>query len=79
MPTTVEARFDIGPKPDRRERYEWPEQDDMAHQLRHMMDCLEHGVAHRIQPQNSLYQMRTIDAVFESLSNGNPVHPNEKT
>ncbi len=78
MPTAVEARFDLGPKPGRQERYEWPEQDDMALQLRHVVDCLEHGVAHRIQPQNSLGQMRVIDAVFESLESGNPVHLNEK-
>ena len=71
--TVVEARFD-----DRRELYEFAGQDHMSNQLRHMVDCLEHGVAHRIQPQNSLGQMRVIDAVFESLESGNPVHLNEK-
>ena len=72
-PTTLEARFK-----GRQERYEFAEQYQFAHQLRHMMDCLERGVEHRIQPQNSLGQMRTIDAVFESLASGNPVHLNEK-
>ena len=71
--TAVEARLD-----GRRERYEFVEQDQFAHQLRHLMDCLEHGVSHRIQPQNSLNQMRAMDAVFESLASGNPVHLNEK-
>jgi predicted dehydrogenase len=68
MATALEARFASG-----RERYEWAEQDSFVHQLRHMKDCLEQGIAHRIQPQNSLDQMRTIDAVFESMESGNPV------
>ena len=72
-PTALDVRFD-----DRRERYEFAAQDHMALQLRHMMDCLERGVPHRIQPQNSLGQRRTIDAVFESLESGNSVHLNEK-
>ena len=71
--TTVEALFDGG-----RTRYEFAEQNQFDNQLRHIMDCLEHGVSHRIQPQNSLNQMRAIDAVFESLASGKPIHPNEK-
>ena len=71
--TVVEARFD-----GRRERYEFVEQDQFALQLRHIMDCLEQGISHRIQPRNSLNQMRVIDAVFESLESGNPVNLSEK-
>lgn len=36
-------------------------------QLEHMCDVLEGKMEHRISPQNSLGQMRTIDAIYESF------------
>lgn len=44
-----------------------------AHQLRHLCDCLTTGQAHRIPPENSINQMRVIDAVFESMATGKSV------
>ena len=73
MATALVARFAGG-----QERYEWAEQDPFVLQLRHMVDCLKRGIEHRIQPQNCLDQMRTIDAVFESLASGSPVNLHEK-
>jgi D-xylose 1-dehydrogenase (NADP+, D-xylono-1,5-lactone-forming) len=42
-------------------------------QLQHMQDCLDNGVPHRISPENSIAQMRVIDAVYASLASGQPV------
>ncbi|MCC6175416.1 MAG: Gfo/Idh/MocA family oxidoreductase [Chloroflexi bacterium] len=42
-------------------------------QLQHMQDCLESGVPHRLPPENSIAQMRVIDAVYASLAAGGPV------
>ena len=42
-------------------------------QLRHMQDCLDNGVPHRLPPANSIAQMRVIDAVYASLQSGRPV------
>ncbi|MCZ6676987.1 MAG: Gfo/Idh/MocA family oxidoreductase [Candidatus Poribacteria bacterium] len=44
-----------------------------AHQLRHLCDCLQTGGPHRIPPENSINQMRVIDAVFESMATGKAV------
>jgi D-xylose 1-dehydrogenase (NADP+, D-xylono-1,5-lactone-forming) len=41
-------------------------------QLRHMQDCLDNGTPHRISPENSIAQMRVIDAVYASLKSGQP-------
>lgn len=41
-------------------------------QLQHMQDCLDNGVPHRIPPANSIAQMRVIDAVYRSLTSGQP-------
>ena len=41
-------------------------------QLHHMQDCLDNGVPHRIPPENSIAQMRIIDAVYRSLASGQP-------
>jgi predicted dehydrogenase len=43
------------------------------HQLRHLCDCLATGQPHRIPPEDSLNQMRVIDALFESLATGKAV------
>ena len=44
-----------------------------TNQLAHLCDCLETGQPHRIPPENSINQMRTIDAVFESAATGKAV------
>jgi predicted dehydrogenase len=41
-------------------------------QLAHMRECLETGQPHRIPPEDSIAQMRVIDAVYESLRTGAP-------
>ena len=48
-----------------------------SEQLRHMAECLTTGQPHRIPPENSVNQMRVIDAVFESIRTGQVVtlHP----
>ena len=45
-------------------------------QLRHLCDCLETGRPHRIPAENSLGNMRVIDAVHESIDSGKPVVSN---
>ena len=57
------ARFDFAPV------YQF------ALQLQHLRDCLERGGEYRIPPQNSLGQMRVIDAVFASIESGAAVRP----
>jgi len=42
-------------------------------QLRHLCECLETGRPHRIPPENSLGNMRVIDAVHASIDSGQPV------
>ena len=42
-------------------------------QLRHLCDCLETGRPHRIPAENSLGNMRVIDAVHASIDSGQPV------
>jgi predicted dehydrogenase len=44
-----------------------------SEQLRHLAACLAGGPAHRIPPENSIAQMRVIDAVFESIGTGKAV------
>jgi predicted dehydrogenase len=44
--------------------------NQFALQLQHMCDCLNTSRAHRIPARQSVAQMRTIDAVFESLRTG---------
>ncbi|MBV9172986.1 MAG: Gfo/Idh/MocA family oxidoreductase [Chloroflexi bacterium] len=41
-------------------------------QLQHMQDCVQNGTPHRISPENSVAQMRVIDAVYASLASGQP-------
>ena len=41
-------------------------------QVQHMQDVLDNGVPHRIPPDNSIAQMRVIDAVYASLQSGQP-------
>ena len=42
-------------------------------QLSHLCDCLATNTPHRIPPEFSLGNMRTIDAVHQSIRTGNPV------
>lgn len=44
-----------------------------ANQLSHMCDCLETGCPHRISPENSIAQMKVIDAALESVATGKVV------
>lgn len=45
-------------------------------QLRHLCDCLESDRPHRIPMENSLGNMRVIDAVYASIGSGEPVDLN---
>ncbi len=47
-----------------------------TNQLRHLCDCLESGRPHRIPVENSLGNMRVIDAVHASIDSGEPVDLN---
>ncbi len=47
--------------------------NQFALQLQHLCDCLTTGQPHRISPENSVNQMRVIDAVFESMATGRTV------
>ena len=42
-------------------------------QLRHLAECLATGRPLRVPPENSIAQMRVIDAVFESIRTGEAV------
>ncbi|MEO2006873.1 MAG: Gfo/Idh/MocA family oxidoreductase, partial [Candidatus Poribacteria bacterium] len=55
------------------ERIEFPPVFQFKNQLQHLCDCLTTGAPHRISPQNSVGQMRTIDAAFESIRTGHAV------
>jgi predicted dehydrogenase len=41
-------------------------------QLRHLASCLQEGISHRIPPEDSIAQMRVIDAIFASMASGLP-------
>ncbi len=55
------------------ERIEFEPVFQFANQLQHLCDCLTTGEPHRISPENSVGQMRTIDAAFESIRTGEAV------
>jgi predicted dehydrogenase len=55
-----------------REVEEFEPTDQFWLQLRHMQDCLDHGTPHRIPPEDSIAQMRVLDAVYASLRDGRP-------
>ena len=55
------------------ETTEFAPQHQITNQLRHLCDCLGSGQPHRIPPENSIAQMRVIDAVFESMATGQAV------
>ena len=55
------------------EEINFPPTHQFTHQLQHLCDCLESGQPHRISPQNSIAQMRVLDAVAESMRSGKAV------
>ena len=55
------------------ELFEFGPLSQLVLQLEHMCECLETGRAHRISPQNSVAQMRVLDAVKESMETGEVV------
>ena len=67
-PTTLEI-FD---RERNRTVEEFAPTDQFWLQLQHMQDCLDNGTPHRIPPENSIAQMRVIDAVYASLQSGKP-------
>jgi predicted dehydrogenase len=44
-----------------------------THQLDHLCGCLQGGGSHRISPENSIAQMRVLDAVAESMNKNSVV------
>ncbi|MDA1193390.1 MAG: Gfo/Idh/MocA family oxidoreductase [Candidatus Poribacteria bacterium] len=58
---------------DSAETFAFEPRNQFADQLRHLCDCLSTGQPHRIPPENSVAQMRVIDAAFESMRTGNAV------
>jgi xylose dehydrogenase (NAD/NADP) len=55
------------------ETIDFPSTFQFALQLEHMVDCLANGTPHRIPPENSIAQMRLIDAIYESMGSGKAV------
>lgn len=55
------------------EMIDFPPIHQFTHQLEHLCDCLDYGTPHRISPQNSIAQMRALDAVAESMQSGKAV------
>jgi predicted dehydrogenase len=41
-----------------------------THQMQHLCDCLATGRPHRVSPENSIRQMRVLDAAAESMATG---------
>lgn len=56
---------------DGEETIRFPPSFQFTNQLEHLCECLTTGSPHRIPPENSVSQMKVIDAVFESLATGN--------
>jgi predicted dehydrogenase len=69
QPTVLEVRGRDGSS----ERHEFAPVDQFALQLRHLICCLETGEPHRIPRENSLGNMKVIDALFASMKSGQPV------
>jgi xylose dehydrogenase (NAD/NADP) len=69
QPTTVELWDGAG----ERSTLAFEPTFQFALQLQHLCDCLRTGQPHRIPPEDSLGQMRTLDALYASLRAGQPV------
>jgi len=68
QPVTLEQRGAAG-----RETIDFPPCFQFTAQLSHLADCLTGGTPHRIPPEDSIAQMRVIDAAFASIASGAPV------
>ena len=53
--------------------YEFKPTFQFTLQLQHLCECLDTGAPHRIPAEDSIAQMKVIDAVFESLKSGKAV------
>lgn len=62
QPTTLEVRTRDGV-----EVYEFEPVDQFLNQLHHLCDCLDTGQRHRIPSENSIGNMKTLDAIYESM------------
>ena len=62
QPTTLEVRTRDGV-----EVYEFEPVDQFLNQLHHLCDCLDTGQRHRIPSTNSIGNMKTLDAIYESM------------
>lgn len=67
-PTTLEVHTRDGV-----EVYEFEPVNQFVNQLHHLCDCLDAGHSHRIPPENSIGNMKTIDAIYESMRTQQPV------
>ncbi len=70
LPATVSVfhdSFDV-------ETYQFAPVSQFEEQLRHLCSCLERNAAPLITPEFSLGNMRVIEAAFQSMRTGQPVH-----
>ena len=58
---------------DSSECFEFEPQDPFLLQLEHLCDCIDGSIPHRIPPEVSIGNMRTIDAIHESINRGSAV------
>lgn len=63
LPTTIEYQSPRGT-----EWIEFKATFQYTHQLRHLCHCLDTGQPHRISPEDSICQMRVLDAVQEAMA-----------
>ncbi|MBT5874858.1 MAG: Gfo/Idh/MocA family oxidoreductase [Candidatus Latescibacteria bacterium] len=71
QPVSVHAEYQGGDA----STYDFAPTDQFGLQLRHLCDCLEKEIPHRIPPQNSIHQMQVIDALFRSIESGQAETP----
>jgi xylose dehydrogenase (NAD/NADP) len=55
------------------QQFDFEPVDQFALQLEHLCTTLDEGTPHRIPAENSLANMRAIDAIFTSINTGQPV------
>jgi predicted dehydrogenase len=53
--------------------YRFQKTNQFEHQIRHLCECLNTGRPNRIPPEDSIRQMRVLDAIFESAKTGQVV------
>ena len=66
--TTLELRTREGNK-----TYSFEPVDPFQNQIEHLCECLDTGQAYRIAPENSIGNMKTIDAIYQSIRTGQVV------